>query len=166
MMQFLDHGIGRQTEGSARGFDDWCSYFRSIGLPEEELGDLIVPRGSCSSLATSTSLRPSWKRRTTTARCRVASPRTAPPQHQRMGGIAGDDRYRVLRPGDVAVPHHRAAQQRAVPLTSTLRAQSSGRSCPRTIRQRQKVLTIASCAKSSASSQFPVSQYPSRRNRG
>jgi predicted enzyme related to lactoylglutathione lyase len=43
MMEFWITALGYKPKDPPEGFDDWCSYFRSIGVPEEELG------GSCTA---------------------------------------------------------------------------------------------------------------------
>ena len=43
MMQFWTTALGYKPKDPPEGFDDWCSYFRSIGVPEEEL------RGECAT---------------------------------------------------------------------------------------------------------------------
>ena len=43
MMQFWTTALGYKPKDPPEGFDDWCSYFRSIGVPEEEL------RGECTA---------------------------------------------------------------------------------------------------------------------
>jgi hypothetical protein len=42
MMEFWTTALGYKPKEPPEGFDDWCSYFRSIGVPEEEL------RGECT----------------------------------------------------------------------------------------------------------------------
>ena len=42
MMRFWTTALGYKPKDPPEGFDDWCSYFRSIGVPEEEL------RGHCT----------------------------------------------------------------------------------------------------------------------
>jgi hypothetical protein len=37
MMQFWTTALGYKPKNPPEGFDDWCAYFRSIGVPEEEL---------------------------------------------------------------------------------------------------------------------------------
>jgi hypothetical protein len=43
MMRFWTTALGYKPKDPPEGFDDWCSYFRSIGVPEEEL------RGECTA---------------------------------------------------------------------------------------------------------------------
>jgi catechol 2,3-dioxygenase-like lactoylglutathione lyase family enzyme len=43
MMRFWTTVLGYKPKDPPEGFDDWCSYFRSIGVPEEEL------RGECTA---------------------------------------------------------------------------------------------------------------------
>jgi hypothetical protein len=43
MMEFWTTALGYKPKDPPEGFDDWCSYFRSIGVPEEEL------RGECTA---------------------------------------------------------------------------------------------------------------------
>ena len=43
MMEFWTTALGYQPKDPPEGFDDWCSYFRSIGVPDQEL------RGSCTA---------------------------------------------------------------------------------------------------------------------
>jgi hypothetical protein len=43
MMRFWTTALGSKPKDPPEGFDDWCSYFRSIGVPEEEL------RGECTA---------------------------------------------------------------------------------------------------------------------
>src|SRR4029450_6780750 len=50
LMEFWTTALGYQPKDPPEGFDDWCSYFRSIGVPEEELGGtctvyLVDPEG-------------------------------------------------------------------------------------------------------------------------